>query len=155
MTPQVLLQFQLRHHDQVVATVIVICSRKCSALGSVDACGLESPCCEKYSRSGCVCHHRANATLCSSGALVRKETYSPWSFCACLRILEVFSSFIGFSHSKAPHFLAIVQRHRVVSVYYEEVFPWNFYNGALELFVEFFHNDRRHTLRSVHAHGSA
>ena len=45
VTPHVLLQFQLhRHHDQVVVT-IDICTRKCSALGSVDA-GLKSPWCE-------------------------------------------------------------------------------------------------------------
>ena len=72
MTPQGLLQFQLnRHHDQVVVT-IDICTRKCSALRSVDA-GLESPWCENIVDL-VVCDAVGRMPRCSSGVLVRKES---------------------------------------------------------------------------------
>ena len=71
MTPEILLQFQLhRHHNQIVVTV-GICSRICSALGSVDA-GLESPWCANivdlvvYDAIG-------RMPRCSSGDLVKKQ----------------------------------------------------------------------------------
>ena len=64
-----LLQFQLhRHYDQVVVTVD-ICSRKLSALSSVDT-GLESPWCENIVNL-VVCDAIRRMPRSSSGDLVR------------------------------------------------------------------------------------
>ena len=76
-------------------------------------------------------------TSCSSRTRTRafKETeYLPGSTCACVRIPEVFPSLIRISL-----FIGIRSNPSIpVSLYNEEVFLGNLFNGALELFGKFF-----------------
>ena len=75
---------------------------------------------------------------------MRKENIYHGHFVPVCDFWKSFSYFIGFSHSKALHsswplFIGIRSNPSIsLSLYDEEAFHWNFFNGSLELFAEFF-----------------